>query len=373
MREVSPFFVVAMSALLAACTQTPAQVVDNSQAYYGRNGSASFSPRISASRDEYASYDSGDSGSSGYTANYDYGTADAAPATDVGVEPMVSISVSELPASPSVSSPPIPIAAPSSIASAELASPVATGYQQELHEELQQELKEQAATTGSQSSHTVQPGETLYGIARMYSVNVRDLAQLNGSSNPSDIKVQVGQRLTLPGRESPRELAASQPIPDTAPADVIMTTSAPVVTGAISTTDTAPSMASLSEPQKEGFLWPVQGQVISRFGSKQGGAYNDGVNISAAEGTPIHAAESGEVVYVGNELKGYGNLLIIRHSNGWMTAYAHTGDITVKRGDAVRKGQTVATVGATGSVTQPQLHFAVRKGKKSIDPLSVLS
>ncbi|MCC7259534.1 MAG: M23 family metallopeptidase [Alphaproteobacteria bacterium] len=371
MRGISPFFVVAMSALLAACTQTPAQVVDNSREYYGRDASSSW-----AVRDNAASFrESGNEYSDAPAPNYDYSTSAAAPATDIAVEPMAAISVSELPATPSASQPPVPLV--SSVASSSIAvsepAPLSAEHQQELHEELRQEIQGQAPAPESQNTHTVQPGETLYGIARMYGVNVRELAQMNGSSNPADLKVKVGQRLTLPGRESPREMAASQPIPDTTPADVIMTTSAPVVTGTISSTDTAPSMAALSEAGKDGFLWPVQGQVISRFGAKQGGAYNDGVNISAAEGTPIHAADAGEVVYVGNELKGYGNLLIIRHKDGWMTAYAHTGDITVKRGDTVRKGQTVATVGATGSVTRPQLHFAVRKGKKSVDPLSVLS
>ncbi len=129
---------------------------------------------------------------------------------------------------------------------------------------------------------------------------------------------------------------------------------------------------NFSTVPSQGFEWPVNGKVISRFGAKTGGLYNDGINISAAEGSPIKAADSGIVVYSGNELRGYGNLVLIKHSNGYITAYAHTKDISVKKGDLVKKGDVIAHVGSTGHVSTPQLHFSIRKGRKALDPQQYL-
>ncbi len=120
------------------------------------------------------------------------------------------------------------------------------------------------------------------------------------------------------------------------------------------------------------FLWPARGRLISHFGIKEGGLQNDGVNIAVPVGTPVRAAESGEVVYAGNELRGYGNLLLLRHNGGFMTAYAHIQDILVQRGDKVTRGQIIAHSGATGSVSSPQLHFEIRRGAQPVDPLPFL-
>lgn len=116
------------------------------------------------------------------------------------------------------------------------------------------------------------------------------------------------------------------------------------------------------------FLWPLEGHVISPFGDNPDGGRNDGINILAARGTPVHAAESGEVSYVGNELKSYGNLILIRHDNGFVTAYAHTDNVQVKRGERVERGQIIASAGDTGDVSQPQLHFELRHGTRPVDP-----
>jgi murein DD-endopeptidase MepM/ murein hydrolase activator NlpD len=120
------------------------------------------------------------------------------------------------------------------------------------------------------------------------------------------------------------------------------------------------------------FRWPVRGRIISDFGAKPGGGKNEGVNLAVPEGTPVHAADAGEVIYSGNELKGYGNLILVRHDEGWVTAYAHNSELKVKRGDTVRRGDVVALAGATGSVSQPQLHFELRQGNKPVDPLKYL-
>jgi murein DD-endopeptidase MepM/ murein hydrolase activator NlpD len=122
-----------------------------------------------------------------------------------------------------------------------------------------------------------------------------------------------------------------------------------------------------------GFLWPVRGTVVSDYGSKPGGLQNDGINIAAPRGAPIRAAEGGTVVYAGNELRGFGNLLLVRHRDGWITAYAHADELLVKRGDEVRRGQVIARVGSSGGVTSPQLHFEVRRGARHVNPRDYLA
>jgi murein DD-endopeptidase MepM/ murein hydrolase activator NlpD len=121
-----------------------------------------------------------------------------------------------------------------------------------------------------------------------------------------------------------------------------------------------------------GMLWPLRGEIVSDFGGKPGGLQNDGINIGAPRGTPIRAADNGTVVYAGNELRGFGNLLLIRHRDGWVTAYAHAEELLVKRGDQVRRGQAIARVGSTGNVATPQLHFEVRKGSRPLNPRDYL-
>ena len=120
------------------------------------------------------------------------------------------------------------------------------------------------------------------------------------------------------------------------------------------------------------FAWPVTGPIISDFGTNGSGARNDGINIATPYGTPIHAAAAGQISYAGNELKGYGNLILIKHDDGYVTAYAHADRLIVNRGDYVAKGQVIGYAGQTGDVTSPQLHFEIRKGVQPINPRSVL-
>jgi len=130
-----------------------------------------------------------------------------------------------------------------------------------------------------------------------------------------------------------------------------------------------PSVASNSTPT---FVWPLTGRVISDFGTESNGERNDGINIAAQPGTPIRAAASGTISYAGNELRGYGNLILIKHDDGYVTAYAHAERITVQRGDTVTKGQIIAYAGSTGDVTSPQLHFEIRHGVQPVNPRSLL-
>ena len=111
------------------------------------------------------------------------------------------------------------------------------------------------------------------------------------------------------------------------------------------------------------FRWPVRGKVITAYGAKANGKSNDGINLAVPEGTPVKAAEDGVVAYSGNELKGYGNLVLVRHSNGYVTAYAHASELLVKRGDTIKRGQVIAKSGQSGEVESPQLHFEIRKGR----------
>jgi murein DD-endopeptidase MepM/ murein hydrolase activator NlpD len=126
------------------------------------------------------------------------------------------------------------------------------------------------------------------------------------------------------------------------------------------------------QPGVPGMRWPVKGKVISEFGSKPNGLRNEGINIAVPEGTSVRASEGGIVAYAGNELKGYGNLVLIRHDGGWVTAYAHNKELFVKRGDAVKRGDIIAKAGQTGSVSTPQVHFEVRKGATAMDPMKFL-
>ncbi|MBF0373497.1 MAG: M23 family metallopeptidase, partial [Alphaproteobacteria bacterium] len=136
-----------------------------------------------------------------------------------------------------------------------------------------------------------------------------------------------------------------------------------------------PGPAMIAEPppmSRSGFGWPLEGKVVQGYGTIAKGQRNDGINIKAARGTPIKAAQDGVVAYAGNELRGFGNLLLIKHADGWMTAYGHADELLVGRGDMVKRGQAVAKVGGSGNVGEPQLHFEIRKGVQAVDPTSHL-
>jgi murein DD-endopeptidase MepM/ murein hydrolase activator NlpD len=229
--------------------------------------------------------------------------------------------------------------------------------------------------------HVVHSGETLYSLGRRYGVSHSSIAQANSLSDSAALR--VGQRLNIPGsstatasRGGPFTPAPSQRVeaPTLAPTPVSTTAAnpAPQKAAAVTAVDDEPEdTRSLGgSPQ---FRWPVRGKVISGYGPKTNGQHNDGINLSVPEGTEIKAAENGVVAYAGNELKGYGNLVLLRHTDGWMTAYAHNSQLLVKRGDQVRRGQSIARAGQTGGVTSPQVHFEIRKGSTPVDPTQYLS
>lgn len=306
----------------------------------------------------------------------------------------------------------------------------------------------QVLTLPAQRIHAVAPGDTLYGLSRLYGPSMAAIANANGLAPPYGI--QVGQRLVIPVDPAPPPSivtalpapaptdgddgvviaavpmtpprvaipapaampglapvipTAPAPAPDPVPTPAIAPAIAPAPTAApTGTADHAPvpppgprppppsglaerptpaptasavsSSAPLPPPPPragERFIWPVRGEVIGRFGGSAQGLHNDGINIAVPEGTPIRAADNGVVAYAGNEIQGFGRLVLIKHAGGWMTAYAHASRLEVRRGDTVRRGQVIARAGRSGSVDRPQLHFEIRRDARPVDPLDHLA
>jgi murein DD-endopeptidase MepM/ murein hydrolase activator NlpD len=226
---------------------------------------------------------------------------------------------------------------------------------------------------------TVAAGDSLARIARENGISVSALKAANDMSTDS---LRIGQVLKLPG--APVETASASPATPTA-------TDAATGSDGKAAANSAPkpyvkpqvetdsqktaSTGDLNAPARTGieeFRWPVRGRVISNFGEKTDTGRNDGIDISVPEGTAVKAAENGVVVYAGDELEGLGNLVLIRHADGWVSAYAHNKQIDVKRGDEVKRGQTVARSGRTGSADMPMLHFELRKNSTPVDPIKYL-
>ncbi len=228
--------------------------------------------------------------------------------------------------------------------------------------------------------HVVAPGETLRSISKLYGKPVMVLAKANNI--PPDTMVKVGERIVIPdvqagqsGVLAPRAQAPATPAvgPDYASAESPHSARVAVPEPAPATEQTSTVKTAEPAGALPGFRWPARGRVIAGFGPSPNGLQNDGINLAVPEGTPIKAADDGVVAYAGNELKGYGNLVLVRHSNGFVTAYAHASEILVKRGETVKRGQVIARSGQTGNVTSPQLHFEIRKGSTPVDPAQFLN
>lgn len=258
--------------------------------------------------------------------------------------------------------------------------------------------------TAAGEAYVIKPGDSLGKLANARGLRLAELAKFNGLDPYAPIK--IGQKIKFP--TSAKEVAAlatqtltdaAPPLPSSkkpaAPADAAPAATAATVTptppaapgdkpaepppakaAAVSANPPKPQLntgTGVESASSGSFRWPIRGRVISAYGVKANGERNDGINIEAPEGTPIKAAEGGTVIYAGNELKGYGYLVLVKHPNGFVSAYAHASEILVQRDDTVMRGQTIAKVGSTGGVPRPQLHFELRKGNKPIDPLPFLS
>lgn len=247
--------------------------------------------------------------------------------------------------------------------------------------------------------HVIESGESLYTIARRYNVTAQAIIQANGFSSPD--KIYVGQKIVIPGRADllakmePTKVASAAPATvtasDAAPAaiapaskpaqlavvpSVAKPAAAPVKQPEPVQQASIPKVEPLAQPKAESaavasdkFRWPISGRVITDFANSKG----TGINIEAPEGAVVRAAETGQVIYAGSGVEGYGNLILIRHPNGFVSAYAHLKDMNVSKGQNVSRGDNIGTAGTTGSVSKPQLHFELRKGATPVDPIPLLA
>jgi murein DD-endopeptidase MepM/ murein hydrolase activator NlpD len=242
-----------------------------------------------------------------------------------------------------------------------------------------------AAATAASSIHVVNPGDTLASIARHNHISVVELARANNLEPTAPLK--LGTRLNVPAKvaaataPAPTAPVATQPVAALPAPGVKMAAAGPPQSARLAQATPTPEETQAEAPAKASeatgalptFRWPVRGKVIAGYGAKTNGKSNDGINLAVPEGTPVKAAEDGIVAYSGNELKGYGNLILVRHSNGYVTAYAHASELLVKRGDTIKRGQVIAKSGQSGEVGSPQLHFEIRKGSQPVDPLQFLN
>lgn len=263
-----------------------------------------------------------------------------------------------------------------------------------------------ASSSDWKGTHTIASGESLYGIARKHNVKVTELQEVNGIASVT--RIRPGTVIKVPGSAGASGAKAVAAVPsrtETAGAVTPLGGGSPVsirpriINGeagepaepkrvaslgpAPRTATDAPaadaepkgdSVATAAETSKSTggsgkFRWPVKGKIIAGFGARPDKSHNDGINISVPQGAEVMAAENGVVAYSGNELKGYGNLILIRHDGGWVSAYGHNDELLVKRGDKIKRGQAIAKAGNTGSVDRPQVHFELRQDSKPVDPL----
>lgn len=224
-------------------------------------------------------------------------------------------------------------------------------------------------------TYTVAKGDTLYSISKKYNIDMTSLSHLNDLSSPYTLN--VGQTLELPDSlvVADSQVTSGGSSSFSYKSSSKQNASRKTNVSKKSTTKKISQKTprkTVSTYRKSKFIWPVNGSVVSNFGIVGNGRKNDGINIKAATGTNIKAADKGIVAYAGNELKGFGNLVLIKHSDGYITAYAHIDKLYVKKGQKVIRGEKIATVGSTGSVNSPQLHFEVRAGKKAVNPRKYL-
>ncbi len=244
--------------------------------------------------------------------------------------------------------------------------------------------------------HTVASGETLYSLGRKYGVSPFAISDANRLDR--DRGLMLGQKIKIPGSKAARPVVEEETVVDNEPvikpvklykkaplslteeqqevadAEVAIGEKPKKLVAAVKPkVIETPTAEAPTSPAGLNLRWPLKGKVISGFGNKPGGLKNEGINIAVPEGTSIRAADGGVVAYAGNELKGYGNLVLIRHPGGYVTAYAHAKELFVKRGDKIERGAVIAKAGQTGSVSSPQLHFEVRKGATALDPNKYLA
>lgn len=212
------------------------------------------------------------------------------------------------------------------------------------------------ATAPAKGTYTVRPGDTLYKISQAHGVSVAQLIQLNNISDPSQLR--VGQVLRL---DSGTSMASTSG--PAAPSEPATTTTQPVTPPAAAEPT---SVAKASDASLINWGWPASGKVIQGFNTN-----TKGIDIEGKEGDAVVAAADGKVMYAGNGVRGLGNLILLGHSNGFITAYAHNQSLLVKTGQQVKKGDKIAAVGQTDT-TSPRLHFEIRRRGTPVNPMSYL-
>ena len=201
--------------------------------------------------------------------------------------------------------------------------------------------------------HKVKKGDTLYSISRKYETNIFELSKIN---NIKDINNLVeGQKLKISNETFYKKKVKNSK-------------------NKINKKKEKKKLKKTLNKSKDKamFLWPVKGEIVSSYGKNKQGFYNDGININSREGSKVISSADGKVIYSGNEIPGYGNLVLIKHSKNWITAYAHLNEVFIQKGKIVKRGEKIGSVGSTGNVQTPQLHFEIRKGKESVDPMRLL-
>lgn len=232
--------------------------------------------------------------------------------------------------------------------------------------------------------YRVQTGDTLYSISRKNNMDINEIIALNNMKEPYGVK--VGSLIRIKKSAIKKDTPIETKMVDKSDVKVkeeakdekkdekndVKSEPLQIAKPTLKNDEKSGGFINNIFAKNNKFSWPISGAIISRFGPKKGGLYNDGINIKAKEGAPVQAAEDGVVAYVGNELKGYGNLVILKHSSGWITAYGHLSKTSVSRGAKVSKGQVIAKVGSTGNVDAPQLYFGLRKGREAVNPESYI-
>lgn len=231
-------------------------------------------------------------------------------------------------------------------------------------------------------TYTVKNGDTIYGVSRVFNTTTTALVKLNNIPKPYTLR--TGQVLKLSGKgQAVSPIVTTSPVMDVMPRierqDTIERVTLPPVPDKIEQVEQSPktqdAVITTTEARGipgKGFLRPIGGKILSGYGAKSDGLHNDGINIKAVRGEPVRAAQTGQVVYVGDAIDGYGNLILIRHTGGYVTAYAHLDKALVKKGDNVKRGQVIGKVGSTGHVSESQLHFEIRRGKEALNPAPLI-
>ncbi len=239
-----------------------------------------------------------------------------------------------------------------------------------------------AAAPSGPGEYVVANGETLTSIAHRHRIPVRELISANNMTAETPLK--IGMKLTIPAKQGVQVAKNAPGVPaPVKPIVVAQAKSGPMLQSVKTVEPQAGARIATPAPDNEesgpagtagmpSFRWPLRGRVVTNFGAKTAGGSNDGIDLAVPEGTAIRAADDGVVAYAGNELKGYGNLVLVRHANGFVTAYANASELNVKRNDQVHRGQVIAKSGQTGTAPNPQLHFEIRKNSAPVDPMQYL-